>query len=269
VYWLWRDRKGLVGNLLAGIANLLFLYTFASLLRPQRHIPMPSWAPWICAGTLSLALLGMLVRIHCASRIYGWWFAAGVPCRVVWGNLLNCMSTALALCQFLAARLARRTLAWRKTEHLFPSPADASSGRPLLGELLVTRRWILASDVDAALRACPEGVRLGEYLIGLNKITEENLYHALSSQAGIPLGMPARRDIHPLVTRTLPAEVLRRWKVMPYRVSVGHLDVLTSEIPTPQMTGELSHLSSLDIRYRLVRPNELESVAQKYLPRPR
>jgi bacteriophage N4 adsorption protein B len=267
VYWLWRDRKGLVGNLLAGVANLFFLYTFASLLRPQRHFPMHPWVPWICAVTVLLALFAITLRIHCSARIYGWRFAVGVPFRAIWGNLLNCFATALALSQFLAAWISSKPLAWRKTEHLFPAASDTGQGRPLLGELLVSRRWLTPGEVETALEKRPRGLRLGEYLIRSHKLTEESLYQALSLQTGIPLGMPSRHDINRLVTRTLPAAALRRWKVMPYRVAVGHLYVLTSELPTPQMTRELSSLSCLEIRYRLVRPHEIENLAENFLPK--
>src|SRR5262249_39200093 len=177
------------------------------------------------------------------------------------------LATALALCQFLSAELTRKPLAWRKTEHLFPSSSDAGPGRPLLGELLVNRQCISANDVETALQIRPKGVRLGEYLVRAQKLSEENLYHALSSQGGIPLGMPERRDINPLVTRTLPAAAVRRWKVMPYRVAVGHLHVLTSELPTLEMTCELANFSRLEIRYRLVRPHEMENLARHYLPK--
>ena len=267
IYWFWRDRKGLIGNLLAGLANLVFLYTFASLLRPQRHIPVPAWLTWICVATLCLALLAMTVRMRCAARIYGWWFAMGVPWRVVWGNFLNCLATSLAICQFLASQWSGRPLLWRKTEHLFPSAGDSTSGRPLLGELLVNRRWISANDMEAALKTRPPGIRLGEYLMRIHKLTEESLYQALSSQGGIPLGLPARHDINRLVTRTLPATALRRWKVLPYRVAVGHLYVLTSELPTEEMTSELGRFSHLEIRYRLVLPGEMEDLAENYLPK--
>ena len=37
-----------------------------------------------------------------------------------WANAVNCAATVAALTQFIAARLRRRTIAWRKTEHVYP-----------------------------------------------------------------------------------------------------------------------------------------------------
>ena len=50
LYWFWRDRKGLVGNLLSPVANLFFLYGTASYLASLgHHVPwhlgshIPTW----------------------------------------------------------------------------------------------------------------------------------------------------------------------------------------------------------------------------------
>ena len=72
--------------------------------------------------------------------------------------------------------------------------------------------------------------RIGEYLLYKQKVNEQDLYHALSLQAGIPLGLEDK--ISRAATRALPAATARRWKVVPYRVAQGQLHVLTSEIPS-------------------------------------
>ena len=114
----------------------------------------------------------------------------------------------------------------------------------------------------------PAGRRLGEQLVELRKISQERLYQALSSQAGIPLGAPPEAEVSRLATRVLPAEEARRWKVMPYRISVGQLHVLTPEVPSEAMTERLAALSNLEIRFHLVKPEEFEALAVQYLPRP-
>jgi hypothetical protein len=129
----------------------------------------------------------------------------------------------------------------------------------------VSRRWLSITDLESALEAQPAGLRLGEYLIHLQKLTEENLYQALSLQTGIPLGLPNYAKVNPLVTRSLPGATVRRWKVMPFRVVVGQLHVLTADIPSPEMAREIASLSRLQIRFRLVRPKEIETFMKKYL----
>jgi adsorption protein B len=129
VYWFWRDRKGLVGNLLSPVSNLLFLYGLASLLDSVAtatpwhfKLYVSHWVSGLCYCTLGLSWFQIGVRAHASARIYGWRFATGVPVRMFWGNLVNATATVAALCQFAAARIEGRALAWRKTEHIYPRP---------------------------------------------------------------------------------------------------------------------------------------------------
>jgi len=198
-----------------------------------------------------------------SARVYGWRFAAGVLPRTFWGNLLNSAATISALRQFAAARFRGRTLAWRKTDHKYPACHTPGQGR--LGELLVLMRAISLDDLDAALATCPPGVRLGEHLIELRKLKEEQLYQALSAQAGLELGMPGGGEVVPAATRALPAATIRRFSVLPYRVDFGQLHLLTPEVPSPRMTQELAALCPLDLRFRLVRPKEFERLCEQFL----
>jgi adsorption protein B len=127
-YWLWRDRKGLAGNLLTPAANLLFLYGcagYAVALCGGQAWGLGSQIPPRLAAvysvTFSISLVQMAMRIRWSARVYGWRFAAGVPLRMPWANLVNCAATVVALSQFVGARFTRRALVWRKTEHVYPA----------------------------------------------------------------------------------------------------------------------------------------------------
>ncbi len=123
-YWFWRDRKGLVGNLLAPLVNGLFLCGFVDA-RFRRS--MPVWLLPVYPLTAGIAGIQIAVRMATTARVYGWKLAAGVPVRMLWGNLVNCLATMAALRQFLLARVRRENLAWRKTEHVYPVVAQASA----------------------------------------------------------------------------------------------------------------------------------------------
>jgi len=126
-------------------------------------------------------------------------------------------------------------------------------------------RAVSLEDLHAACATCPPGMRLGEHLIELRKLKEEQLYQALSAQAGLELGAPDDGEVVPAATRTLPVETIRRFSVLPYRVDFGQLHLLTPEVPSPRMTRELAALCSLDLRFRLVRPKEFERLCKQYL----
>jgi adsorption protein B len=255
-YWFWRDRKGLIGNLLSPVANLLCL---AGLCQPSLFAtPFPPWLWRLCLATFALALTQVAMRVWCSARIYRWPFAAAAPLRAGWGNVVNFVATAEALRQFAAARFQRRAMAWRKTEHIYP--------RPRLGEVLVRLRSVPIDDVEAAASTLPKGLRLGEYLIQSHKLSEESLYQALGVQSGIPAGPVNRFEVDRLAARALPAEAARRWKVLPFRVAAGHLHVAIADIPSRELTRELASLSSLEISFRLVRPAEFAQLSREYLP---
>ena len=75
----------------------------------------------IYSATFSISIIQMAMRIRWSARVYGWRFAAGVPLRAPWANLVNCAATAAALTQFVNARITSRKLVWRKTEHVYPA----------------------------------------------------------------------------------------------------------------------------------------------------
>ena len=98
------------------------------------------------------------------------------------------------------------------------------------------------------------------------KLSEADLYRALSIQSGIPGGSVSGLEVDRLATRVLPAEVARRWSVLPFRVETGQLHVAVADVPSPDLRKELARHSSLEIRYRLVRPTEFARLEREYLP---
>jgi bacteriophage N4 adsorption protein B len=267
-YWLWRDRKGLIGNLVSPAANAMLAYGAVSRLAGRAVFEnAPAWAHWASAAMGVLATLQVTGRACSTARFYGWKMAALTPLRVLWANQVNGLATLLALGQYVAARARRNAPAWRKTEHVYPAQGQSRPNRPRLGEVLVRMRRLSPEEVEGAVREAPRGLRLGEYLVHTRRLSEQEIYEALSAQAGIPLGRPPGREVYPRVTRVLPAEAARRWKVLPYRVAMGQLHVLTSDVPSEEMARELAGLSGLEIRFRLVRPRDFEELSAAYLGR--
>jgi bacteriophage N4 adsorption protein B len=126
-YWLWRDRKSLVGNLLTPLANLISVYgatTYVWAAHTGQVWPLGALIPPF-VGEASVAALWISAiqvggRMAASARVYGWRFASGAPLRMFWANLVNWTATVAALRQFVSARHSRRALAWRKTDHIYP-----------------------------------------------------------------------------------------------------------------------------------------------------
>src|SRR6185436_692015 len=96
VYWLWRDRKGLMANPLSVLANAVFFYGLATGIW-NRATP---GAMRLAGATFVLMVLRTGVRMACVARIYGIVLALGVPLRTVYANVLNATATGQAVAKF-------------------------------------------------------------------------------------------------------------------------------------------------------------------------
>ncbi|HLY19397.1 MAG TPA: glycosyl transferase family protein [Bryobacteraceae bacterium] len=271
LYWLWRDRKGIIGNLLTPVLNVLFLY--GAITWGESEITGRPWLfgfrhpalTGLFSATFVLSGFQMGVRALCSRRIYGWRFAMGVPVRALVGNWLNCAATARALVLYAEAKIRGLPLVWTKTEHAYPNPAALTAEIRPLGQILVGSQFVAQADVDEALARKAAGERLGEYLVRTGKISEADVYVALSLQQNLPVGKPKPSEISEPATHAVPPEVARRWRVLPFRVVAGQLFVAGPELPSDEMTRDLQRVSQMEVRFHLVTPTDYEELARAYL----
>ncbi len=266
-YWLWRDRKGLVGSPLSLLTNLIRMYGVTTwVLAQANHTP---WGlaeharhAWLMSATLALPAIQMAFRMGCVKQLYGWKLALGVPLRMPLGNAINAVAVCWALTRYATARIRHRPLCWEKTEHAYPSLEALREHKRKLGEVLVTSLWITQEDLDLALSTQPPGVRLGAHLINLGKLTEEDLYDALSLQQGMPSGWIEVSDVSRQASRSLPREIAGQWKVLPYKILSGSLFLASPEIPSPEMTRDLQAFTQLSLRFQLITPTNFEQLME-------
>jgi len=258
VYWLWRDRKGLVGSPLGVVANSVFFYGLATAL-------------WTRAGEfemrLAFATMGLQgfrigVRMACVARVYGWLFAAGVPVRIFFANALNAAATVCALAFYVLAKWKGHPLRWLKTDHAYPSRAALRALKRRLGDILVASGYINGVIFREALAACPEGVRLGAHLIQSGLLSEKELYEALSLQQGIPVLDLQPEHISRRAIRALPSRVVAKWQVLPFNIAEGALYLASSDVPKPEMNDALRRFTALEIRFHLVTPSTFRRLEQ-------
>ncbi|MCS6954057.1 MAG: glycosyl transferase family protein [Bryobacterales bacterium] len=224
-YWFWRDRKGLIGNPVSLLSNILFFYgavTWCASYWSGRPWGLAEAAGsrfslWL-AVALSLTAVRTALRMRSVARFYGWAFALGTPVRTVWANWLNTVATFGALSRYAVARLRNRPLVWVKTEHSYPTR-----------EALVAMRLITADELRQRVEHVePERVR---------------------------------RE----VARALPARVVRQWRVLPFKVENGALLVATPEVPPPALREGLRSFTRLEIRFHLVSAENYEELVRRLL----
>lgn len=261
VYWLWRDRKGLLTNPLSLAANLVFVYGVATALWTRVS---PGQAR-LAAATLALQILRLGVRVACVGRIYGFFFALGVPFRAVYANALNTAATVQAVARYTHARMRGMPLPWLKTEHAYPARAALLGQKRKLGDILVSSGSVRAEELASALAERTPGVRLGEYLVASRRLEMEALYQALSFQQGLPLAQIEPEAVPWPVAHALPEHAIRQWQVLPFRVAEQNLFVASPEAPGPETMTALRSFTSLEIRFHLVTPAEFERLSKALL----
>lgn len=272
-YWLWRDRKSVVGYPVSLIANLLFGYGAATWAAARisgadwglrRHLDQPVMLA-LLAATFVLQFIQLAVRAFCSARVYGWRFAAGVPVRAIYGNWLNALSVFVALGRYLRARLLRQPLVWVKTEHAYPSRASLLPHKRPLEEILVGSGYLTEWALATARASQPDGVRLAEHLVQAGLLSEEELYEALALQLGLALGRIDPSEVNRDVARTLPAWLIRKWNVLPVRIESGNLLVASPDVPSDELETDLRRHTRLAIRVQLVTPTNFRRLAEALL----
>jgi adsorption protein B len=259
LYWFWRDRKQLIGNLVSPLANLLTLYGIARGGLPIGLLPL-----YAIKVSLFMLSLNTIIRAHCSARIYGWAFAAAVPLRMIWANWMNGLATLMAVYAYAAAKLRGRPLRWLKTEHIYPNRTALVEHRRPLEEILVASGFLDDASLQAAIASKPPERTLAAHLLKLAVISEVDLYSAISLEQNLPIGKP--KDVSTPVTRSFPAEVSRRWEVLPFKVVAGSLHVAGAQPPTDEMQEELRTFSSMEIRFQLITPTDFAELTREYLP---
>jgi adsorption protein B len=272
-YWLWRDRKGLIGNPVSALANLIFAYGVATWLCSRftgttwglANLGQTSWWWPVLYATLVLQVHRTAVRCGCTGRIYGWRFAALAPVRMLWANWINFFATAGAVRRYVAARLRMRPLVWLKTDHTYPSQAALMTYKRPLGEILVGEGLLSDAQLRWALHSRPAEARIGEHLVNAGYLSEAALYRGLSIQQNVHFEPLDGGRIPVRIARALPGAFSRKWSVLPFRIDGGRMYVAGPELPSDEMQRQLRTLTRLEMRFQYVTPGNFERLAGELL----
>lgn len=136
LYWLWRDRKGMINQLPTLLAFILAVFGVArwawavhsgspwplgQAISSRPYLPTLLWANgWLIAWRLGF-------RIGLGWLYYDWRHAALAPVRIVWANVINFCASCRAFWTFANAKTHGVPLVWVKTAHSFPQETKAHS----------------------------------------------------------------------------------------------------------------------------------------------
>lgn len=273
VYWYWRDRKCLVGSFIAILTNAIFCYGAVTWSWGAWHgtpwgLAKAVKSPlieWMLIANLAITVAATAIRMGAVGRIYGWRFALGVPIRAGWANWINFVSTADALWRYAVARARSQPLVWVKTEHAYPSRSALVTHKRTLEEILVSSAYVGAEDLERARASQPDGAGIGDYLVRLGILSEDDYYEALSLRDNVPLERLDASTIPRRVSRALPAHFVRQWRVLPFRIDHGDLFLAGPELPNGEFQKALRKLTRLGVRFQLVTPSNFEKLREELL----
>jgi adsorption protein B len=190
-YFLFRDRRGLLTNLLTLAAYPIVIFWLivwlVEWLNPEVVTPplvenqeIFNTLMWIVIGLLSWRVFN---RFSSVFRIYGIFQALLSIPRLVVGNFVNFWATVQAIRRFIASRIAGKTPEWVKTAHAYPTADQLRIFHRKLGDLLLERRLITTRHLEMALQEQKKsGKKLGEILVEMKVLTPKDLSETLSKQ---------------------------------------------------------------------------------------
>lgn len=200
-YSLYKDIKAKVGNLLSMIGYPVLIYFFVSLFLPLQPIfPIGSLSWWLSLAVTAMMLERQIFRAFSIYNVYGMrsvffacLFPPIFPIRLIWGNIINMVSTVRAYQQklFHGGKPTAKTastgganpmpLKWAKTDHVFLEKQVLQRYRRTIGDILLERGYITTEVLqDALKKAEKSGEKIGAYLIRNELVGEDELLDALS-----------------------------------------------------------------------------------------
>ncbi len=264
-YTLLQDRLSFFANFLYLFGYLLIAYLVTiwgvRLFRPDFNIPplvRPDEIWW------KLALLVMffffwriLMRIVFVKKIYGLSHALLAPIRIIVGNILNFASSFLAMLWLIKAVSTRREQTWIKTEHEFPTE-KLETFRQKIGDLLLTRHLITSKQLQEAMKIQEKNKkRLGQILVELGYISEEELASTLAYQRKWAFVEIDPYAIDPALLRIIPQWLAERYRVFPLKFEEGVLHLAIDRIDLGPLKSKLEELLKVDIKFSLTTPYDI------------
>ena len=271
IYWLWRDRKGLVNHPAAMLANLIFFYAmgrlvWTSLRGGDWHLGMlaavSTPVAWLLLANVPLLLWRQAVRGAFGWSVYGWRHALGTPLRAPFSNVINCFSALRAVGTFTSARLRKRPLTWSKTEHSYPSGDALTAHTRRLGEILVAASEIEQRQVDDALADIDGSERIGDYLVRKGMLGEAQIQKALGSQRGLTFRRLGQEDIELEAFSVIPGPTAHHLGVIPFLIDeTKRLWLGSAEVPSDALRQTISRYSSLSQGFVLITRSNFNELA--------
>ena len=132
-----------------------------------------------------------------------------------------------------------------------------------LGEILIKANVINFDQLQRALDVQKVELRtLGDILIEMGNVTQEDLLEAQSKQYNLERVNLSQYEINPEAFSKVPPEILKHYNVVPLDVKDGFLIVATSDPEDILAVSDLRFISGMHIKLVLASKKEIQSLLE-------
>jgi len=270
-YSLFRDRLAFFTNLLYMFGYLLLFYLViikvTRLIHPEFNV-LPIVRPEEIWWKLALVVMffffwRILMRFIFVNKLYGFIQAALAPIRIIVGNILNFASSALAGFWLLRSLITRQEQPWVKTKHEFPVEELASFQRKI-GDLLLFKKIITARQLEEALEIQRRTrKKLGEILVELGYLSEEQLASALAYQKNWQFVKIDPYAVDPQLLKIIPKSLAESYRVFPLKLEGGTLHLAIDRVELGSLPATLENILKVKIKFSLTTSYDINYAIEK------
>src|SRR5713226_7063180 len=139
-----------------------------------------------------------------------------------------------------------------------------------LGDLLLKAKLITQEQLDAALKSQrEEGGKLGEALVRIGALHENDITETLSQQFGVPSIDLANFDIEPGVIKIVPGDVARKYGVLPVNKTGATLTIAMGDPTNVFAMDDIKFMTGYNVEPVVASETALRSAIDKYYGTPR
>ncbi len=134
-----------------------------------------------------------------------------------------------------------------------------------LGELLIRENILTPADLERAREdQRRNGGRLGEALVRLGLVDEQDLVRTLSKQYGVPTVDLANFEIDPEVTKLVPEDLVQKYRIIPIN-RVGSTLIVAVDDPSNMFAlDDIKFLTGYNVEMVLAAPSAIKEAIDRY-----
>src|ERR1700687_395385 len=139
-----------------------------------------------------------------------------------------------------------------------------------LGDLLLKAKLITQDQVDAALKSQrEEGGKMGEALVRVGAVTENDITETLSQQFGVPSIDLASFEIDPNVIKIVPGDVARKYGVLPVNKTGATLTIAMGDPTNVFAMDDIKFMTGYNVEPVVASEVALRKAIEKHYGTPR